>query len=112
VTDANAKTATLEINTGFFPLAFFLFFCTPTIEIDGVPERRPWGRTRFAVAPGTRRVKIYFRYFFKAECGANEIDVTVGDGQIASVKYWMPPWMYSRGKLEVQPQLPAATARQ
>jgi hypothetical protein len=107
-----ANSGTLEIKTGFFPLAFFLFFCTPRIEIDGVVHRRPWGRSKFDVPPGNHRVKIYFHYLFKPECGANEIDVTVGDGQVASIKYWMPPWMFARGSLKVEPQLPPATARQ
>jgi hypothetical protein len=104
-------TATLEIKTGFFPLAFFLFFCTPTIEIDGVAQRRSWGRSTFEVPPGTHRVKIYFKYMFKAECGANEIDVTTTAGQVTSIKYWMPPWMFARGSLKVENQLPAATAQ-
>ena len=103
--------ATIEVKTGFFPLAFLLFLCTPTIEIDGVPEKRAWGRSRFEVAPGKHRVKIYFRYLFKPQCGANEIDVTVDEGQVASVKYWMPPWMFAPGSLKVEAQLPAATVR-
>ncbi|MBA2542829.1 MAG: hypothetical protein H0V17_24500 [Deltaproteobacteria bacterium] len=103
-------TGTIEIKTGFFPLAFLLFFCTPTIEIDGAPQRRSWGKSRFEVAPGTHRVKIYFKYLFKPQCGANEIDVTVAEGQVANVNYWMPPWMFSRGSLKVESQLPAATA--
>jgi hypothetical protein len=63
------------------------------------------------VPPGQHRVKIYFKYMFKAECGANEIDVTVGEGQVTNVKYWMPPWMFARGSLKVESQLPAATAQ-
>jgi hypothetical protein len=47
-----APNGTLEIRTGFFPLAFLLFFCTPTIEIDGVPQRRSWGKSKIDVAPG------------------------------------------------------------
>ena len=104
-------TGTLEIKTGFFPLAFLLFFCTPVIEIDGRPERRSWGKSRFDVPPGTHRVKIYFKYLFKPQCGANEIDVTVAEGQVTNVKYWMPPWMFSAGSLKVEAQLPAATAQ-
>jgi hypothetical protein len=53
-------------------------------------------------------VKIYFRYLFKPECGANEIDVTVVENQVASINYWMPPWMFARGSLKVVPQLPVA----
>ncbi len=33
----------LQIETGFFPLSFFLYLCTPTIIIDGVACQRPWG---------------------------------------------------------------------
>jgi hypothetical protein len=103
---------TLEIKTGFFPLAFLLFLCTPTIEIDGRPERRRWGTSTFEVAPGSHRVKIYFAYLFKPECGANEVDVTVTENSTARIKYWMPPWMFSRGSMKVeQNQLPVATVR-
>ncbi len=101
--------ATLEIKTGFFPLAFFLFFCTPTIEIDGNPQRRSWGRSTFEVSPGSHRVKIYFGYLFKPQCGENEIGVTVAEGSTTRINYWMPPWMFARGSIKVeQHQLPSA----
>jgi len=27
----------VEVHTGFFPLAFFLYFCTPVTEIKRIP---------------------------------------------------------------------------
>jgi hypothetical protein len=102
--------ATLEIKTGFFPLAFLLFLCTPTIEIDGKPERRSWGKSSFQVSPGSHRIRIFFAYLFKPECGANETDVTIVEGQTIRINYYMPPWMFSRGSIKVeQNTLPVAT---
>ncbi len=45
----------LQIETGFFPLSFSLYLCTPTIIIDGVACQRPWGVRYFQLAPGTQR---------------------------------------------------------
>lgn len=33
----------IEVKTSFFPLAFFLFFVTPTIEINGEKYKEKWG---------------------------------------------------------------------
>ena len=70
----------IEVKVGFFPLAFFLFACKPRIVIDGAePEVRNWGTHFFPVSPGRHTVKIYFRYLFKAECGANQREFDVPD---------------------------------
>ena len=54
----------LQIETGFFPLSFFLYLCTPTIIIDGVACQRPWGVHYFQLAPGVHNVIIFFHYIW------------------------------------------------
>lgn len=71
----------LEIKTTFFPLAWFLYFVTPTIEINGEKQKKKWGNTFFALSPGEYLIKIYFPYFGKSECGANEIKVSISEGE-------------------------------
>lgn len=90
----------LDVNMGFFPLAWFLFFCTPTVVVDGEPHRRSWGTHFFELEPGRHTIKIFFRYLHMAECGANSIDLTVEEGKISRIKYYMPPWMLAKGSIK------------
>jgi hypothetical protein len=91
----------VEVKAGFFPLAFFLFACTPRIEIDGKVHLKSWGTHFFELPPGTHTVAVYFRYLFKAECGKNSVTVTVAPGRVTRVSYNMPPWMFAKGSMHV-----------
>lgn len=90
----------LKIKTGFFPLAWFLYFVTPTIEINGYKYKNKWGEHFYDLPPGEYRVKIYFPYMFKSECGANEIRVSLTKGEERRIVYNMPPWMFSKGSIK------------
>lgn len=92
----------LQVKTGFFPLAFFLFFCRPVIVIDGQAQKTSWGTQVFPVAPGQHTVKIFFRYMWMAECGANAITVGVEPGKITRISYFMPPLMTAPGSLKLE----------
>ena len=91
----------VEIKVGFFPLAFFLFACTPRIEIDGRVHKKYWGTHFFELSPGTHTITVYFRYLFMARCGKNSISVNVPAGAVTRVRYNMPPWMFAKGSLTV-----------
>jgi hypothetical protein len=91
----------LEIKTGFFPLAWFLYFVTPTIEINGEKHKNKWGENVFSLSPGEYKVKISFPYMGKSECGANEIKVSLSEGQNKRIIYNMPPWMFSKGSIKI-----------
>lgn len=88
------------VRAWFFPLGFFLFFCTPTIVIDGQTYGRSWWSNHFfPLTPGRHNVKIFFKYLHMDECGANSIDVDLERGQVRKIKYFMPPWMYAKGSI-------------
>jgi hypothetical protein len=91
----------VEVQVKFFPLAFFLFLCTPTIEVDGKKHRKYWGTHFFETPPGRHEIRIYFRYLFKPRCGENSIIVTVPAGGVRRVSYNMPPWMFAKGSMKV-----------
>ena len=91
----------LIIKTSFFPLAWFLYFVTPTIEINGEKHKNKWGENFFDLSPGQYRIKISFPYMFNSECGANEIQVSLRKGESKKIKYYMPPWMFSKGSIKV-----------
>ena len=90
----------IRVKTGFFPLSWFLFFCTPIVEIDGQKNTTKWGNTSFPASPGKHTVKIYFPYFGMAQCGANQIEVNVQEGKSVFVDYYMGGWMLSPGKIK------------
>jgi hypothetical protein len=89
----------VQVTTGFFPLAFILFLCTPVVEINGKPNRTSWGTAFFETLPGNNDVKVYFPYLFFPQCGANSISVNVKQGQVVKIKFYMPPWMLAKGSL-------------
>ncbi|MCH2224817.1 MAG: hypothetical protein MK066_08620 [Crocinitomicaceae bacterium] len=91
--------STIKIQTKFFFLAWFLYFCTPVIEINGKPMKKKWGTHNFDLAPGDYHIKIFFPYIFMKECGANTVSVILGENETINVTYNMPPWMLSKGKI-------------
>lgn len=93
----------IQVETSFFPLAFLLHFCTPTIVIDGHPQQRPWGSHFFPTAPGMHHVRIFYRYLFMEHCGDNSISVMVHPGYVARIKFEMPPWAFAKGSIRELP---------
>src|SRR6266576_2633738 len=88
----NVCTTTLErcaSRNQFLSLSFFLYACTPTIVIDGVPQRRPWGTHNIPLEPGMHNIRIYFHYLFMPTCGFNQINVVVQPNCIHRIKYEM-----------------------
>lgn len=92
----------ISVRASFFPLAFLLFLCTPTIVINGQAYKQGWGSDHFfPLAPGRYNVRIFFKYLFMNECGANAIDINVGPGQVCRINYYMPPLMTAKGSITV-----------
>jgi hypothetical protein len=89
------------LDLGFFPMAFFLFFCTPRVEIDGVVQQMPWGRHFLPLAPGVHTIRIWFVYLGMPQSGLNGIGVNLAAGDISQIRYYMPPWMFARGSIDL-----------
>ena len=101
----------IQVETSFFPLSFFLNFCTPTIVIDRMPQRRPWGSHSFPLEPGMHNVKIYFGYLFMSTCGFNQMNVVVQPNCIHRIRYEMGMFMFSAGAIrEIAPPYRFQTA--
>lgn len=98
-------TTGIEVEVAFFPLYLVLVLCRPTIVIDGKAHRMRWGEYFFVLEPGRHTIRVFFRYLFIKECGANSIDVVVEEGKITRVRYlklspfaW--PGVLSKGRIE------------
>ena len=91
----------IEVATGFFPLAFFLFACTPVTVINGQPISNYWGTRFYDLPPGHYHITIYFSYVFMSQCGRADVAVTVNPGDIRRVSYYMWPLMFIPGSISV-----------
>src|ERR1039457_524718 len=59
----------IEVTVTHSPLAFIYRFFTPTIEINGSKERRPWGVHVFTLPPGDYEVSVSYPWILSPECG-------------------------------------------
>ena len=98
---APAAGGQLEVTTSFFPLAFILFLVTPTINIDGYPQKRAWGRHVFDLAPGEHHLHVSFPYMFNDKTGPAQARVPIYAGHITTVTYDAPFFMFSDGTMRV-----------
>ena len=96
----SAKNTGIEVNTGFMPLSFFLFFCSPVIEINGQKNRSSWGKRFFDLPEGEYIVTVYFPYMFWKRCGENSITVRVASGQVEKISFYAPLVMTSKGSIK------------
>jgi hypothetical protein len=90
----------LQVHIRCFPRWDFLLLCSPIVVIDGQAHQANWGKHLFVVAPGEHTVKIFFKYLWLPECGANTVMVTVEPGQITKIKYFMPPFIAASSSLK------------
>lgn len=95
----------IAVTTGFFPLAWVLYFIKPKIFVDG-QEAPPagWGRTVVAARPGQHQVHVHAPYFLPPRLGPADAVANVQPGQVTELEYKAPMWSFSPGSLGVGPQ--------
>lgn len=94
------RTIINNIKTGFFPLAWVLYFCKTVVEKNGEKNTQKWGTHFFELKPGEYNIKIYFPYLFMKECGANQIQLTIVEGQTKKISFYMPPVIFLKGTIK------------
>ena len=105
----HAATETLKsvtgivVTTNYNPLAFVFALCTPIIEIDGEPYRTKWGHNFFDRPPGKYNVKVYCKYLFYSQCGANDMTINLDANEVIKIKFNMPLTVFSRGDIRMEP---------
>jgi hypothetical protein len=91
----------IEIKISFFPLAWFLYFVEPIIEINGVKHKKEWGAHWFDLDAGPQMVRVYFSYMGKAECGLNQIEFELTTNETKTISYYMSPFLFLKGKIKI-----------
>jgi hypothetical protein len=92
---------TIELAVTYSKLDCIYHLFTPTVEINGVKERRPWGVHRFTLPPGTYDVSVSYPWILSPECGKNTARVELELGAVRKIKYCARLIRYIPGKIEV-----------
>ena len=92
---------TIELTVAHNKLAFIYRRFTPTVEINGVKERRPWGVHRAALSPGAYDVSVSYPWLLNPECGRNTVRVILEAGEERKIKYCARLLRYLPGKITV-----------
>jgi hypothetical protein len=94
--------ATLLVTAKHNPLAWILYFCKLSVEVDGDAQPGKWGQRPVSVAPGPHDVKVYFKYLMKARCGEAAVNVVATDGHTVAIEYKAPKLMTNPGRIAVK----------
>ena len=97
----------LDITLDYFPLQWIKSFVTPTLEIDGYPAQKPWGRHVVPLAPGNHHVRVHYPYLFISQSGLAARVVPIYAGMATMARYEAPWFSFSGGTLNVLSTRPA-----
>jgi len=81
------------------PMGYFLLLFPVTIEIDGVPHKRRWGDSFFALPPGRYEVQVSCRWMFTPHMGRNAITVEVEQGDVPLIQWTAPLIVFQKGRI-------------
>ncbi|MDX1946241.1 MAG: hypothetical protein SFU86_12650 [Pirellulaceae bacterium] len=91
----------IEVTTGFFPLAFLLFMCSPVVVINGHPIQHGWRTAFYDLQPGQYQICIFFSYLGMSQCGRADVALALQPGEWRRVNFYMWPWMFAPGSISV-----------
>jgi hypothetical protein len=91
----------ISVHTHFNPLAIFLYFVKPVVDVDGEQQRVRWGDTFIPAGPGQHTVTIWFPYLTWKQTGKASLAVDVPSAGAASVRYKAPQLMTRPGKISL-----------
>jgi hypothetical protein len=93
----------ITINVNYSPLAFIFALCTPVIVINGEKNSRSWGSNYFELPPNDYLIEIYAPYLMFRKCGANNIRISLREGEQRQINFKMPLTTLSKGSInEIQ----------
>lgn len=84
--DRVSSASYIEVTVTHNRLAFFYDAFTPTVDINGNKERKPWGTHLFTLPPGDYEVAVSYPWIMK-ECGRNSVRLSLAAGETKKVRY-------------------------
>jgi hypothetical protein len=86
INDERSLTSCVEVTVTHNPLAFFYELFTPTIDINGRKERKPWGTHLFKLPPGDYKIAVSYPWII-SECGRNSVRFSLAVDETRKVRY-------------------------
>ena len=71
------------------------------MSINGYTRKSTWGGTFHPLPPGSYHLRVSYPYLFSKEMSPGELMVDIAPGQVISVKYDVPVFIFMKGKLVV-----------
>jgi hypothetical protein len=98
----------LELDLGFWPLLWMLYFCTPRVVINGAMERRSWGKHQIPLPAGVYQLSVSFPYGLMSNAGSAHLQqVQIMPGCATGVTYRAPFFIFFGGSIWQLPPRPA-----
>ena len=98
----NSDLSRIEVTAAHPAIGYIYALFTPTITIDGIRHRRPWGTHSFDVSAGDHEVSVSYPWLFSSECGKSTVQVAVQLGETKKVVYRVGLIRYLPGKMTVE----------
>lgn len=95
----------LDITIEHGATQFLLMAVQPTIEIDGHPQKRPWGRHVIEMYPGQHMLRVWFDWM--GQSGMSHLQIGIWPGHSTIVTYKTPFFVTSSGTLQMVGSRPA-----
>ena len=83
-------------------MSWMLYLFPPTIVVDGHAYRDKWATYYYELPPGRHRVEVFFRYLMR-RAGYNSLDVELQPGQVRSIEYRAPFFLFRKGLIAEVP---------
>lgn len=96
----NQSHSIIVIDNKFPLLAWAMVFTRPVVEIDGAKHYTNWGQSWYKVTDGEHTIRVYHRWFHRAEAGLSETKIKLKPGETYKLCYTAPLMVYGKGKLE------------
>jgi hypothetical protein len=94
-------SSAIQIKLRASPLALFLWFCRPEIQIGETKYRRYWGTHRFEVPPGARLLRIRVPYFGMS-LGRAEFPLSIQPNVFLTLRYEPPALLGQPGTIAME----------
>lgn len=86
------QPAFVEFDLGFFPLMWILYLVTPSLSINGVEQRLPWGKHPMQLPPGRYMFEAWYPYLFTSQTSKGSLMIDLVPGGQYKIKY-RPAWL-------------------
>ncbi len=99
-TDQVRQGLSITLKCSWFWQSLF-YVRKPIVEIDGTAYPTAWGHFEVPLEAGQYKLRVYFPYIAKPECGVATADIVVDTDKVLHGTYSPPHTVFQAGKLVI-----------